>query len=78
VREARRELADEGVAKALGFTSMARHNVVRDLFADGRRETVQLVTNRLHAEAEMDARRAALSHYWGFFCQRNNIAKRLG
>src|SRR5207247_8656209 len=50
------KLKDAGVVKALGFTGIARHDVVRELFADGRLETVQLVTNILCSEGEMGAR----------------------
>jgi predicted aldo/keto reductase-like oxidoreductase len=49
------KLKDEGVVKALGFTGIARHDVVRQLFTDGRLETVQLVTNILCSEGEMGA-----------------------
>jgi aryl-alcohol dehydrogenase-like predicted oxidoreductase len=56
VLDAMQELKDAGVVKALGFTGIARHDVVRELFADGRLETVQLVTNILCSEGEMGAR----------------------
>jgi aryl-alcohol dehydrogenase-like predicted oxidoreductase len=55
VLEAMQKLKDEGVVKALGFTGIARHDVVRELFADGRLQTVQLVTNILCSEGEMGA-----------------------
>jgi aryl-alcohol dehydrogenase-like predicted oxidoreductase len=55
VLEAMQRLKEEGVVKALGFTGIARHDVVRELFADGRLETVQLVTNILGSEGEMGA-----------------------
>jgi aryl-alcohol dehydrogenase-like predicted oxidoreductase len=55
VLEAMQKLKDGGVVKALGFTGIARHDVVRELFADGRLETVQLVTNMLCSEGEMGA-----------------------
>ena len=56
VLEAMQKLKDAGVVKALGFTGIARHDVVRELFADGRLATVQLVTNILCSEGEMGAR----------------------
>jgi aryl-alcohol dehydrogenase-like predicted oxidoreductase len=56
VLNAMQKLKDAGVVKALGFTGIARHDVVRELFADGRLETVQLVTNLLGSEGEMGAR----------------------
>ena len=56
VLDAMQKLKDTGVVKALGFTGIARHDVVRELFADGRLETVQLVTNLLCSEGEMGAR----------------------
>ena len=56
VLEAMQRLKDTGVVKALGFTGIARHDVVRELFTDGRVETVQLVTNILCSEGEMGAR----------------------
>jgi aryl-alcohol dehydrogenase-like predicted oxidoreductase len=56
VLDAMQKLKDTGVVKALGFTGIARHDVVRELFADGRLETVQLVTNILCSEGEMGAR----------------------
>jgi len=55
VLEAMQKLKDEGLVKALGFTGIARHDVVRELFADGRLATVQLVTNVLCSEGEMGA-----------------------
>jgi len=55
VLEAMQKLKDAKVVKALGFTGIARHDVVRGLFADGRVETVQLVTNILCSEGEMGA-----------------------
>lgn len=56
VLEAMQRLKDTGVVKALGCTGIARHDVVRELFADGRLDTVQLVTNILCSEGEMGAR----------------------
>ena len=56
VLEAMQKLKDAGVVKALGCTGIARHDVVRELFADGRVDTVQLVTNILCSEGEMGAR----------------------
>jgi aryl-alcohol dehydrogenase-like predicted oxidoreductase len=56
VLEAMQRLKDTGVVKALGCTGIARHDVVRELFADGRVDTVQLVTNILCSEGEMGAR----------------------
>jgi hypothetical protein len=56
VLEARQKLTAAGVVEALGITGIARHDVVRELFADGRLETVQLVTNILCSEGEMGAR----------------------
>ena len=56
VLDAMQKLKEAGVVKALGFTGIARHDVIRELFADGRLETVQLVTNILCSEGEMGAR----------------------
>ncbi len=56
VLDVMQKLKDTGVVKALGFTGIARHDVVRELFADGRLDTVQLVTNILSSEGEMGAR----------------------
>ena len=56
VLEAMQRLKETGVVKALGFTGIARHDVVRELFTDGRVDTVQLVTNILCSEGEMGAR----------------------
>jgi aryl-alcohol dehydrogenase-like predicted oxidoreductase len=56
VLEAMQKLKDAKVVTALGFTGIARHDVVRQLFADGRFDTVQLVTNVLCSEGEMGAR----------------------
>jgi aryl-alcohol dehydrogenase-like predicted oxidoreductase len=56
VLEAMQRLKDTGVVKALGCTGIARHDVVRELLADGRVDTVQLVTNILCSEGEMGAR----------------------
>jgi aryl-alcohol dehydrogenase-like predicted oxidoreductase len=56
VLEAMQRLKDTGVVKALGCTGIARHDVMRELFADGRVDTVQLVTNILCSEGEMGAR----------------------
>lgn len=55
VLEAMQRLKDAGVVRALGFTGIARHDAVRELFADGRLDTVQLVTNILCSEGEMGA-----------------------
>ncbi len=55
VLEAMQKLKEEGVVKDLGFTGIARHDVVRELFTDGRLATVQLVTNILCSEGEMGA-----------------------
>ncbi len=55
VLEAMQRLKEEGLARSLGFTGIARHDVVRELFADGRLATVQLVTNILCSEGEMGA-----------------------
>lgn len=56
VLEAMQRLKDTGVVQALGCTGIARHDVVRELLADGRVDTVQLVTNILCSEGEMGAR----------------------
>jgi aryl-alcohol dehydrogenase-like predicted oxidoreductase len=56
VLDAMQKLKDAKVVKALGFTGIARHDVAPELFADGRLETVQLVTNILCSEGEMGAR----------------------
>lgn len=56
VLEAMQKLKDAKVVKAVGFTGIARHDMVRELFADGRFDTVQLVTNILCSEGEMGAR----------------------
>jgi aryl-alcohol dehydrogenase-like predicted oxidoreductase len=56
VLEAMQKLKEAKVVKALGFTGIARHDVVRALLADGRFDTVQLVTNILCSEGEMGAR----------------------
>src|SRR5215475_7440594 len=53
ILEAMQKLKDAKAVKALGFTGIARHDVVRELFADGRFDTVQLVTNLLCSEGEM-------------------------
>ena len=55
VLEAMQRLKEEGLVRSLGFTGIARHDVVRELFADGRLATVQLVTNLLCSEGEMGA-----------------------
>jgi aryl-alcohol dehydrogenase-like predicted oxidoreductase len=55
VLEAMQRLKEEGLVQSLGFTGIARHDVVRELFADGRLATVQLVTNILCSEGEMGA-----------------------
>lgn len=56
VLEAMQRLKEAGVVKALGCTGIARHDVLREVFADGRVDTVQLVTNILCSEGEMGAR----------------------
>lgn len=53
VLEAMQQLKEEGLVRELGFTGIARHDVVRKLFTDGRLATVQLVTNILNSEGEM-------------------------
>jgi aryl-alcohol dehydrogenase-like predicted oxidoreductase len=53
VLEIMQKLKDEGLVRALGFTGIARHDVVRELFVDGRVATVQLVANLLCSEGEM-------------------------
>jgi aryl-alcohol dehydrogenase-like predicted oxidoreductase len=55
VLETMQKLKEEGLVRALGFTGIARHDMVRELFADGRLETVQLVTNIMCSEGEMGA-----------------------
>jgi aryl-alcohol dehydrogenase-like predicted oxidoreductase len=55
VLETMQRLKEEGLVRALGFTGIARHDVVRELYAEGRLETVQLVTNILCSEGEMEA-----------------------
>ena len=55
VLEVMQRLKEEGLTRSLGFTGIARHDVVRELFADGRLDTVQLVTNILCSEGEMGA-----------------------
>ena len=56
VLEAMQKLKEAKIVKAVGFTGIARHDMVRALFADGRFDTVQLVTNLLCSEGEMGAR----------------------
>jgi len=56
VLDAMQKLQDAKVVTALGFTGIARHDAVRALLADGRLDTVQLVTNLLCSEGEMGAR----------------------
>ena len=56
VLDAMQKLKDSKVVTALGFTGIARHDMVRELVADGRFDTVQLVTNILCSEGEMGAR----------------------
>ncbi len=56
VLDAMQKLKDSKVVTALGFTGIARHDMVRELIADGRFDTVQLVTNILCSEGEMGAR----------------------
>src|SRR5262245_11749644 len=56
VLEAMQKLKEAKVVTALGFTGIARHDMVRELFIDGRFDTVQLVTNILCSEGEMGAR----------------------
>jgi aryl-alcohol dehydrogenase-like predicted oxidoreductase len=53
VLETMQKLKEEGVVKAIGVTGIARHDVVRELYADSRVATVQLVTNILCSEGEM-------------------------
>src|SRR5262249_61126916 len=48
-------LKEGGLVRAVGFTGIARHGVVRQLFADDRLAKVQLVTNILCSEGEMGA-----------------------
>jgi aryl-alcohol dehydrogenase-like predicted oxidoreductase len=49
------QLKDEGLVGAIGFTGIARHDVIQDLLSEDRLETVQLVTNILNSEGEMGA-----------------------
>jgi aryl-alcohol dehydrogenase-like predicted oxidoreductase len=56
VLEAMQKLKEAKIVKAVGFTGIARHDMVRELLADGRFDTVQLVTNLLCSEGEMGAR----------------------
>jgi len=56
VLEAMQKLKEAKIVKAVGFTGIARHDMVRALLADGRFDTVQLVTNLLCSEGEMGAR----------------------
>lgn len=49
------QLKDEGVVGAIGFTGIARHDVIEELLSEARLETVQLVTNILNSEGEMGA-----------------------
>jgi aryl-alcohol dehydrogenase-like predicted oxidoreductase len=65
VLDAMQKLKDAKVVRALGFTGIARHDVVRELFADGRLDTVQLVTNILCSEGEMGA--------WGDAAYRDHL-----
>ncbi len=53
VLETMQQLKEEGLVREIGFTGIARHDVVRELFTDGRLATVQLVTNILNSEGEM-------------------------
>jgi aryl-alcohol dehydrogenase-like predicted oxidoreductase len=53
VLDAMQKLKEEGLAGAIGFTGIARHDAVRQLFSDSRLATVQLVTNLLCSEGEM-------------------------
>lgn len=55
VLETMQKLKEEGLVKAVGITGIARHDVVRELYADSRVATVQLVTNILCSEGEMGA-----------------------
>jgi aryl-alcohol dehydrogenase-like predicted oxidoreductase len=55
ILETMQKLKEEGLVRALGFTGIARHDMVRELFADGRLQTVQLVTNIMCSEGEMGA-----------------------
>lgn len=56
VLEAMQQLKEEGLVRALGFSGVARHDAVVELFRDGRLETVQLITNVLCSEGEMGAK----------------------
>ena len=49
------KLKEEGLTRAIGFTGIARHDVIRELLSDDRLDTVQLVTNILDSEGEMGA-----------------------
>lgn len=53
VLETMQQLKEERLVREIGFTGIARHDVVRELFTDGRLATVQLVTNILNSEGEM-------------------------
>jgi aryl-alcohol dehydrogenase-like predicted oxidoreductase len=53
VLETMQKLKEEGLVRAIGFTGIARHDAVRELFRDNRLATVQLVTNILCSEGEM-------------------------
>ena len=53
VLETMQQLKEEGLVREIGFTGIARHDVVRELFGDGRLATVQVVTNLLNSEGEM-------------------------
>ncbi len=55
VLDTMQKLKEEGLTRAIGFTGIARHDVIRELFSDDRLETVQLVTNILDSEGEMGA-----------------------
>lgn len=55
VLDTMQKLKEEGLTRAIGFTGIARQDVIRELFSDDRLETVQLVTNMLDSEGEMGA-----------------------
>lgn len=55
VLETMQKLKEEGLVRAIGFTGIARHDAIRQLFNDNRLATVQLVTNVLSSEGEMGA-----------------------
>jgi len=55
VLETMQKLKEEGLVRAIGFTGIARHDAIRELFNDNRLATVQLVANILGSEGEMGA-----------------------